>query len=79
MKTGIDLFRIIAALLVISSHTGLAISSNPSLHFFITEVCARLAVPFFFLTAGYFTIRHYSKDETPLYHAIRKTMILYGI
>ncbi len=76
---GIDLVRIIAALLVISSHTALFLSFEPSLHFVITEILARLAVPFFFLTSGYFTIRHYARNEQPVFTCIRKTAMIYGI
>lgn len=78
-NNGIDLVRIIAALLVISSHTAIFLSLEPSIHFVITEILARLAVPFFFLTSGYFTIRHYARNEQPVLTFIRKSAMLYGI
>lgn len=79
IKSGIDFFRIIAALLVISSHTALLYSFQPSAYFVITEIFARLAVPFFFLTSGYFMIRHYAHNPQPLFSFLKKTAVLYGI
>lgn len=77
--SGIDAARIIAAFLVIASHTALLGSISFSVFFFITEILARLVIPFFAMTSGFFLIRHYARDETALYAFLRKTGILYGI
>lgn len=76
---GIETGRMIAALLVIANHTALFLSVSPSLHFFVTEVLARLAVPFFFMTSGYFLIRHYAGNERKLFDFVKKTAVLYMI
>ncbi|MGM9942017.1 MAG: alanine racemase [Bulleidia sp.] len=77
--TGIDAARIIAALLVIASHTAFLSSVSFSAFFFVTEILARLVIPFFALTSGFFLIRHYAKDESALYAFLKKTGILYAI
>lgn len=46
---GLDIFRIIAALLVISIHTSPFSGISENLDFFVTRIVARVAVPFFFM------------------------------
>ena len=45
---GLDLFRVAAALLVVANHTGPLLSFNGTANYLITDILARLAVPFFF-------------------------------
>ena len=51
---GLDIFRIIAALLVISIHTSPFSGISENFDFFVTRIVARVAVPFFF--HGYRTV-----------------------
>ena len=64
--TGIDFFRLIAALLVITIHTSPLASSSETGDFVLTRVAARVAVPFFFMTSGFFLISRYSRDNSEL-------------
>jgi len=77
--TGIDGFRIIAALLVITIHTSPLLSFSETADFILTRIIARTAVPFFFMTSGYFLISRYTRDEKKLYAFLKKTLFLYGI
>ena len=52
--TGIDAFRMVAALLVVAIHTAPLGDVNPTADFILTRVIARVAVPFFFMTSGFF-------------------------
>ena len=53
-RPAIDWFRITASLLVCAIHTSPLISFTADGDFWLTRVLARVAVPFFFLTTGYF-------------------------
>ena len=53
---GLDLFRFLAAFLVISIHVSPLSSLSSGADFFLTRILARLAVPFFFLVTGYFVL-----------------------
>ncbi len=53
---GIDLFRIPAALLVVSIHTSPLGSFGGEADFILTRILARTAVPFFFMATGYFLL-----------------------
>lgn len=52
----LDRFRLIAALLVIAIHTSPLTSFSMNADFFFTRVFARVAVPFFFMVTGHFTL-----------------------
>lgn len=71
----LDLFRLAAALLVITIHTSPLASFSPEADFWLTRVFARLAVPFFFMTTGYFL----SRDRWNRIGAfLKKTAFLYA-
>lgn len=53
---GLDLFRIIAAFLVVAIHTSPLGSFSPAGDFFLTRILARVAVPFFFMVTGQFLL-----------------------
>ena len=76
--TGIDFFRIIAALLIIAIHTSPLASLTDAGDFILTRVTARVAVPFFFMTSGYFLISRYSKSAEKLIHFVKHTALIYG-
>lgn len=52
----LDRFRLAAALLVITIHTSPLASLSQDADFFLTRVLARVAVPFFFMATGQFTL-----------------------
>lgn len=51
---GIDVFRYVAAILVIMIHTSPLESVNEIADFILTREVARIAVPFFFMVSGYY-------------------------
>ena len=51
---GLDLFRIPAALLVVAVHTGPLLTVSSQANYLITDILARLAVPFFLAVSGFF-------------------------
>lgn len=53
---GIDRFRIAAALLIVTIHTGPLGSYTEIGDFLLTRVIARVAVPFFFMATGFFLV-----------------------
>ena len=78
---GLDLFRIIAAILVIAIHTSPLASTNPELDFFLTRILARVAVPFFFMTTGQFLLTGGLDKTRPYDYRVvswfRKMLLLY--
>lgn len=77
--TGIDEFRLAAALLVITIHTSPLASCSETGDFFLTRVIARMAVPFFLMASGFFLISQYARDAGRLWAFLKKTAVLYGI
>lgn len=50
----IDYAKVICAILVVCIHTGPLLSVNEEMNFFLVQVLARMAVPFFFLSSAFF-------------------------
>ena len=76
--TGIDCFRFIAALLIIAIHTSPLASFNEMADFILTRVIARVAVPFFLMTSGFFLISRYTRNADKLIAFIKNTVLIYG-
>ena len=76
--TGIDCFRMIAALLIIAIHTSPLGTYTELGDFILTRVIARAAVPFFFMTSGFFLISRYSYKSDKLVAFVKKTAQIYG-
>jgi len=79
---GIDNFRMIAALLIVAIHTAPFSSLNTNLDTIFTLIIARIAVPFFLITTGYFVISQYDnpvKSKLFILKFLKKTAILYSI
>ena len=77
----IDLFKFIAAFLVITIHTDpLSFYSNTS-NFILTRIISRLAVPFFFISAGYLFFIKLTEDKKEnyklLFQYIKRILIIY--
>ena len=83
MKTqiyaGIDKCRIIAAFFIIAIHTSPLTTYSNMADFIFTRVIARTAVPFFFMTSGFFLISRYNDNPKKLIQFIKRTAQIYGI
>lgn len=58
----INIMRVICALLVISLHTSIFASFNLGLNSIVAKGISRIAVPFFFISTGYFFVKNITKD-----------------
>lgn len=76
--TGIDCFRMAAALLIITIHTSPLAGFSETADFILTRIFARVAVPFFFVTSGFFLISRYNYQIGKLSAFVRKTAMIYG-
>lgn len=76
--SGIDYFRFVASLLIIAIHTSPFASLSETGDFILTRVVARVAVPFFLMTSGFFLISRYAYDNSKLWAFMKKTGIIYA-
>ena len=76
---GIGYFRIIAAILVIAIHTSPLLSVNEVADFILTRIVARIAVPFFFMTTGFFIYSKMEKKQFSYEQFYMKIGKIYGI
>lgn len=83
---GLDIFRIIAALLVISIHTSPFSGISENLDFFVTRIVSRVAVPFFFMVTGQYILsdfynqnRKNKPDASKIWNYIKKLFFMYII
>lgn len=76
--TGIDYFRFFASLLIIAVHTSPLASFNETGDFILTRITARVAVPFFLMTSGFFLISRYNNSTEKLIAFIKRTVMIYG-
>ena len=60
----IDIFRYVCAIMVVAIHTAPFADINENLGYIFTEVVPRIAVPFFFITSGFFYCRSLEKGTT---------------
>nr|WP_063856752.1 membrane-bound serine racemase VanT-G [Enterococcus faecalis]Q9KHL7.1 RecName: Full=Amino-acid racemase; AltName: Full=Vancomycin G-type resistance protein VanT [Enterococcus faecalis]AAF71283.1 racemase [Enterococcus faecalis] len=77
--SGIDYFRFIAALLIVAIHTSPLFSFSETGNFIFTRIVAPVAVPFFFMTSGFFLISRYTCNAEKLGAFIKKTTLIYGV
>lgn len=75
---GIDDFRLIAALLVVAIHTSPLASFSETGDFIVTRIIARVAVPFFLMTSGFFLVSRYTYNPEKLGAFVKKTAMIYG-
>lgn len=76
---GIDYFRLIAALLVVAIHTSPLASFSETGDFIVTRMIARVAVPFFLMTSGFFLVSRYTYNAEKLWAFVKRTAVIYGI
>lgn len=75
---GIDIFRLIAAFLIVAIHTSPLASWSRTADFILTRVVARTAVPFFFMTSGFFLISRYGDSADRLKAFLKRTAVIYA-
>lgn len=76
--SGIDYFRMIAAVLIVAIHTSPLASFSATGDFIFTRIIARVVVPFFLVTSGFFLISRYSYNADKLRKFIKKTALIYA-
>lgn len=76
--TGIDLFRLAAAFLMVAIHTSPLADVSETGDFILTRVLARVGVPFFFMTSGFFLISRDVCHTKRLRDFEKKTAVIYG-
>lgn len=86
--TGIDIFRWAAAFLIVAIHTSPLASYSETGDFILTRVIARVAVPFFLMTSGFFLLGGSRREtgrlsaggrgEEKLWRFLQKTAVIYG-
>lgn len=72
----LDNFRLLAVLLVVMNHTSPLIGYTEAGDFWLTRVLARIAVPFFLMTSGYFLSRDNWKTAG---RQLKKLLLVYGV
>ena len=73
----IDAFRIIAALLVVAIHIAPLSSFSERADYFLTYCIGRIAVPFFLMVTGYFTLGSETLEGTA--YKVKKAVLHLGI
>ena len=80
---GVDYFRIVAALMVIAIHTAPFSGISKDFDFLLTYCIGRVAVPFFFMTTGYFVLGSWRTSGQnaggKVVRFIKKTLFLYAV
>lgn len=72
---GIDGFRLIAAFMVIAIHVAPLSVWNEDIDYLFTYCLGRVAVPFFFMTTGYFVLAPYVKSDCKEKVSIRRYLL----
>ena len=75
----VDYFRLVAALLVVAIHTSPLASYSETADFILTRVIARVAVPFFIMTSGFFILSPHVRNLKKYDNFLRKTIYVYVI
>ena len=76
---GLDRFRVLAALLVAANHTSPLLDLSPLADHILTQILARLAVPFFLAVSGCFLLpRAEEQGRRSLLPFCRRVLLLYA-
>ena len=78
-KTNIDLYRLIAAFMIVAIHTYPFDGINENLDYFVTRVMFRIAVPFFLMITGYYLLPKAIKKKETLISYTKKILKIYFI
>ena len=77
---GLDWFRLVAALLVAANHTSPLLALSPFADRLLTQVAARVAVPFFLMVSGWALLPRFRREGwAALVPFLKKGLILYGL
>ena len=76
--TGIDLMRLICAMLIVAIHTSPLAVFGETGDFILTRIIARVAVPFFLMTSGFFLITRYGCGNGDMRAFVKKTGFIYA-
>ena len=75
---GLDWFRLPAALLVVANHTSPLLAFSPEADHVLTQILARVAVPFFLTVSGYFLLPKAEREgRRAVCPFLRRTLLLY--
>ena len=75
----IDIFRYVAAVLIVVIHTSLFCDLNATLGVIFVDIIARIAVPFFFAVAGFFYINKLEQGKKIFLPYVKKLIIPYSV
>ncbi len=78
-KLSMDMFRIIAAILIVAVHTFPLVSINETADFVFTHVICRIGVPFFLMITGFFILPKAIEDKNKLIKYLIKIAKIYVI
>lgn len=73
----INRFKLLAALLVIAIHTSPLTSFSAEADFVLTQILARVAVPFFFMVSGYFVLPRAIVSSEKMLRYLKRIAFLY--
>lgn len=76
---GIDLARLVLALLVVFAHCATFQAVSPAAHFLFNNGLARIIVPFFLLTTGYFFDRQMAKGLGPWLWRVGRIYVIWTL
>lgn len=78
-NASIDIFRYIAALLVVSLHVTAFVDIHPLVNYLFAQILPRISVPFFFTVSGYYFTSQMEKKTVNPQKYITKIMITYAL
>lgn len=78
-NNAIDIFRFIAAVLVVSHHTDVLAEIHPMLSYLVSQVIPRISVPFFFAVAGYYYSAKLESDRGGYWDYIKRLLRTYTL
>lgn len=75
----IDIFRYVAALLVVALHVTAFVDIHPMMSYLFAQVLPRISVPFFFVVSGYYYASKLENGEARLWPYVKKLLVTYGV
>ena len=69
---GLDQFRLAAAFLIVAVHISPLSSFNQTADFILTRIIARVGVPFFLMTSGFFLLPPYLSQKSPSIRSLQQ-------
>lgn len=70
----VDLMKVIAAIMVVNLHIGMLNTYSMEIDYYLKAIC-RIAVPFFFMTSGFFLYRKINRNPNQERNLIRQFII----